>query len=192
MSYFPSDIPYMTNEEMEEHGINAKREQGMEQGVNEVIVNELNIQFKNLGLIDECINDVKNALVDISKVCKEEQKNIDEAYQRGLTDAWETARKIVLSVDDGGLSVYDVSKIFGDESSHYVLKNYSAAEAIEKLKTFEEKQKADAEIKVGDERMKAKRIMNEDCVFLYWTCSNCGSIVLEHDNFCSNCGADFR
>jgi len=40
--------------------------------------------------------------------------------------------------------------------------------------------------------MKAKRVMNEDCVFLYWTCSNCGSIVLEHDNFCSNCGADFR
>lgn len=34
--------------------------------------------------------------------------------------------------------------------------------------------------------------MNKDCVFLYWTCSNCGSIVLEHDNFCSNCGADFR
>lgn len=31
----------------------------MEQGVNEVIVNELSIQFKNLGLIDECINDVK-------------------------------------------------------------------------------------------------------------------------------------
>lgn len=56
----------------------------MEQGVNEVIVNELTIQFKNLGLIDECINDVKNALVDISKVCKEEQKNIDEAYQRGF------------------------------------------------------------------------------------------------------------
>lgn len=56
----------------------------MEQGVNEVIVNELSIQFKNLGLIDECINDVRNALVDISKVYKEEQKNIDEAYQRGF------------------------------------------------------------------------------------------------------------
>lgn len=40
--------------------------------------------------------------------------------------------------------------------------------------------------------MKAKRVMNEDCVFLYWTCSNCGNIVLERDNFCSNCGADFR
>lgn len=84
MSYFPSDIPYMTNEEMEEHGINAKREQGMEQEVNEVIVNELTIQIKNLGLIDECINDVKNALVDISKAYKEQQKNIDEAYQRGF------------------------------------------------------------------------------------------------------------
>lgn len=40
--------------------------------------------------------------------------------------------------------------------------------------------------------MKAKRVVNEDCAFLYWTCSNCNSFVLEHDNFCSNCGADFR
>ena len=29
MSYFPEDIPHMTNEEMREHGINAKRERGM-------------------------------------------------------------------------------------------------------------------------------------------------------------------
>lgn len=86
MSYFPSDIPYMTDNELEEHGINAKMERGMEQGVNEVIVNELSIQFKNLGLIDECINDVRNALVDISRVYKEEQKNIDEAYQQGFED----------------------------------------------------------------------------------------------------------
>lgn len=70
MSYFPSDIPYMTDNELEEHGINAKMERGMKQGINEIIVNELSIQLKNLGLIDECINDVKNALVDILKVCK--------------------------------------------------------------------------------------------------------------------------
>ena len=40
--------------------------------------------------------------------------------------------------------------------------------------------------------MKAKIVKNEDCAFLYWTCSNCNSLVLEHDNFCSNCGVDFR
>ena len=56
----------------------------MEQVVNEAIVNELSIQFKNLGLIDECINDVRNALVGVSNICKGEQKNIDEAYQKGL------------------------------------------------------------------------------------------------------------
>lgn len=116
----------------------------MEQGVNGVIVNELSIQFKNLGLIDECINDVKNALVDISKVCKEEQENIDEAYQRGLTDAWEAARKIVEMSDPPYWDLFDEYKenLFG---------KISASEAIEKLKAYEEKQKSDGEIKRGDE-----------------------------------------
>lgn len=116
----------------------------MEQGVNEVIVNELSIQFKNLGLIDECINDVKNALVDISKAYKEEQKNIDEAYQRGLDDAWKAARKIIEMTDPPYWGVFNEYKddLFG---------KISASEAIEKLKIYEEKQKVDDEIKIGDE-----------------------------------------
>lgn len=118
----------------------------MEQGVNEVIVNELTIQFKNLGLIDECINDVKNALVDISKVCKGEQENIDEAYQRGLTDAWECMKKIAFSEKPR-----DMRDFFGHTTFGGILTGYTATEAIEKLKAYEEKQKADDEIKVGDE-----------------------------------------
>lgn len=75
---------------------------------------------------------------------------IEGAYQKGLSDAWEAARKIVLSPDDGGLSVYDVSKIFENDYSSYIFKKYSASEAIEKLKEYEE-QRNDNEIKVGDE-----------------------------------------
>ena len=137
---------------------------------NEVIINELSIQIKNLGLIDECINDVKNALVDILKVYKEEQKNIDEAYQRGLEegkkatwglaadassaeyqrgldDAWEAARKIEL---DDGIDMGTLCTIFGYGCSDSIIREYSASEAIAKLKAYEEKQKAADEIKVGD------------------------------------------
>lgn len=132
MSYFPSDIPYMTDNELEEHGINAKREQGMEQVVNEVIVNELTIQFKNLGLIDECINDVKNALVDISKVYKEEQKSIDEAYQRGLQDGKEYREK-------------------GCEGCKWEDKEYNICTTCRNsYKNLYERKDADDEIKVGD------------------------------------------
>ena len=138
---------------------------------NEVIINELSIQIKNLGLIDECINDVKNALVDILKVYKEEQKNIDEAYQRGLEegkkatwglaadassaeyqrgldDAWEAARKIEL---DDGIDMGTLCTIFGYGCSDSIIREYSASEAIAKLKAYEEKQKANDDIKIGDE-----------------------------------------
>lgn len=103
----------------------------MEQGVNDVIVNELNIQFKNLGLINECINDVRNALIDVSKVYKEEQKSIDEAYQRGLTDAWEAVRKII------GMDAGMQYAVFNTYFNKQVFENYSASEAIEKLKAYE-------------------------------------------------------
>lgn len=104
----------------------------MERGVNEFIVNELSIQFKNLGLIDECINDVRNALVDVSKVYKEEQKSIDEAYQRGLTDAWECMKKIAFLEKPR-----DMKDFFGHTTFGGILTGYTATEAIEKLKAYE-------------------------------------------------------
>ena len=116
----------------------------------------------------------------------------DEAYQRGLNDAWEAARKIVADTGHGGIALCTLGEIFGTQNYSHIMRDNTAQEAISKLKAYEEKQKADDEIKVENERMKAKRVMHEDCAFLYWTCSNCNSFVLEHDNFCSNCGVDFR
>lgn len=83
------------------------------------------------------------------EVCNELAKDI---YQRGLNDAWEAARKIVLSPDEGGTSLTDIYVMFGNNGSmQRVFRSYSASEVIEKLKAYEEKQKADEEIKVGDE-----------------------------------------
>ena len=68
----------------------------------------------------------------------------DTAYQRGLDDAWEAARKIVEMADPPYWGVFNEYKndLFG---------KISAAEAIAKLKVYEEKQKAEDEIKVMDE-----------------------------------------
>ena len=72
----------------------------------------------------------------------------DMAYQRGLDDAWEAARKV------GHCKLWDdYTKDTGKPSvcAVAVLDHYTAYEAIEKLKAYEEKQKAEDEIKVGDE-----------------------------------------
>ena len=73
----------------------------------------------------------------------------DTAYQRGLDDAWEAARKLFSSMADS-----DIEKAFPIEWNNggfNALMNLQPQEAIEKLKAYEEKQKADDEIKVGDE-----------------------------------------
>jgi hypothetical protein len=103
---------------------------------------------------------------------KQAQELIEQAYQRGYkagqenaltvdsnkfreqgrNEAWEAARKIVLS-EVGGLSGRDLSEIFDATSYLRVLGQYSATEAIKKIKTYEEqkKQEEDSEIHVGDE-----------------------------------------
>ena len=77
----------------------------------------------------------------------EERKN--EAYQRGLNDAWEAARKIALNKEDGGLDTEAYCETFGyGKGIGAVLKTFSASKAIEKIRQYEEKQE---EIQVGDE-----------------------------------------
>ena len=73
---------------------------------------------------------------------------IDEAYQRGLNDAWDAARKIVLSREDGGLFNYEERKAVFRCGNYMALKTFLAPEAIEKIRQYEQEQK---EIKVGDE-----------------------------------------
>lgn len=81
----------------------------------------------------------------------------DIGYKDGVNDgrneAWEAARKIVLSPDEGGTSLPDLFAMFGNGSMQSVFRKYSASEAIEKMKAYEEKQKANEEINVGDEVM---------------------------------------
>lgn len=73
----------------------------------------------------------------------------DIAYQQGLEDAWEAARKLAVSSREGGLAAEIVTEIFDGLSYYMVLKDVSASEAIAKIKEYEQ-QKQDA-IKVGDE-----------------------------------------
>lgn len=101
-----------------------------------------------------------NLFVDVAELDNLEELNSDyinehygelqdTAYQRGLEDAWEVAKKLFSTMADS-----DIEKAFPTEWNNggfNALINLQPQEAIEKLKAYEEKQKADDEIKVGDE-----------------------------------------
>lgn len=85
------------------------------------------------------------------KAEKSGQSFYEDGYKRGLADAWEAARKIgsnsICSLEEMG---FDFSQCAVDDynPSWFVVKNYSASEAIEKIRAYEQRQE---EIKVGDE-----------------------------------------
>jgi len=66
-------------------------------------------------------------------------------YQRGLDDAWEAARKIIHMPEGDLLNIFTECYSAVCTALQVLLK-YDAAEAIAKLKAYEEKQKADDEI----------------------------------------------
>ena len=90
-----------------------------------------------------------SACYETAKDLMEKKKN--EAYQRGLSDAWEAARKIgsnsTCSLKEMGFD-FSQCAIPVYNSSWFVVKNYSASEAIEKIRQYEQEQE---EFKVGDE-----------------------------------------
>ena len=92
-------------------------------------------------------------LAELVKMAEDIQNNNDknaaEVYQRGLEDAWEAARKIIRMPDGDILDLFPDCYASVCTAVQAILK-YDASEAIAKLKAYEEKQKAEDEIKVGD------------------------------------------
>ena len=73
----------------------------------------------------------------------------DEAYQRGLEDAWEAAQKVVCKTTAGGMSLDTLKEIFGVQSPAAIMQSNTAQQAIDKIKTYEDKRSD--RIEVGDE-----------------------------------------
>lgn len=90
----------------------------------------------------------------------------EEAYQKGLDDAWECARKIMRM---GSTKQEEIFCVHGDLE---ILERLHPSTAISKIKAYEEKKKAgEEEIKIGDEvkNKKGKRTI----VTAFW---NTGSV----------------
>lgn len=107
-------------------------------------------------------------------------KNQQKAYQRGLNDAWEAAKKIFLPVHQGGLPASALIQIFGNSPIEYSLEDYSASECIEKIRQYEQEK---------EEQKEEKPIPVEDVMrqYLDMFCKgrSCTGCVL-HDFTCGN------
>ena len=76
-------------------------------------------------------------------------------YQRGLDDAWEAAKKIAdmwtRIGNDELLAIFGITERIGQSTIRALFEKQTANEAMLELEAYEEKQRAEDEIKVGDE-----------------------------------------
>ena len=75
------------------------------------------------------------------------KRDYDAYYEKGLDDAWEVARKISLAKIDGGFSWESMNNMFGTDSPSKIYKTFTASEAIEKIRQYEQEKR----FCVGDE-----------------------------------------
>jgi len=119
-----------------------------------VIIGKANMKLNNI--LTQRKADMQKKLDDAYQKGLEEGKKAfdlldaerDAEYERGLNDAWDAARKINMEVDDGGLSVPDLGKIFAISGNCAIMRTFTAKEAIDRIKAYEAEKD---EIHVGDE-----------------------------------------
>ena len=92
-------------------------------------------------------------IADAKDACESAE---NEAYQRGLDDTWEAARKICVHMLSGGLSYDTMDSIFGTCSFEEISRINTASEAIKKIRQYEEQKKAEEEEKELCEEAKQK------------------------------------
>ena len=82
-----------------------------------------------------------------------------EAYENGLSDAWEAARKIYGSATKHGLPTEVITKIFrddGKENFNYwdIVEDFSPAEAIERIRQYEQEKDRQVRIEYNFDEVK--------------------------------------
>lgn len=84
------------------------------------------------GYIDGSKKKVMETLIEVGK---EKEKEI---YQKGLNDAWETAKKINMGELNGGINFSNLERIFGTSDVDSIMVNNTPSEAEEKIHRHEQ------------------------------------------------------
>ncbi|MBR1749924.1 MAG: hypothetical protein IJ740_03435 [Ruminococcus sp.] len=112
----------------------------------------------------------RTLVFDLVGLDKLKKYDPDAAYKRGLDDAWEAARKI------SKMSNKEQFDCFDNHGMANVLDYNTAAEDLEKLRTYEEQKKADEEIRVGDEITVSVHSPNRTIKVIVYNISKCGLV----------------
>ena len=91
---------------------------------------------------------IGDMLVAVNDIETRAEKVQEEAYQKGLSDAWDAARKVV------ALSTVDRRKVFGSEYMYSILENHTASEAIEKIRQYEQEKDRQVRIEYNFDEIK--------------------------------------
>ena len=83
---------------------------------------------------DKCMNEAEDLAYKLYS------PKIDEAYQRGLNNAWKVARKFMSEVMDARFRNNFMVEIFECDNAMGAMKVYSASECIEKIQQYEQRQ----------------------------------------------------
>lgn len=109
---------------------------------------------------------------------------VDESYNKGLNDAWELAKKIILPSHMGGYTMDEFKNIFGKNTYISALRDFTPQEALAKAKAYEECN----EIKKGDVvRLKGCCIesivtrVSGDIIYQLFRDGSCGSTSAKED-----------
>lgn len=90
-------------------------------------------------------NDDLDFLTDEEKIIIKSQ-----AYKKGLNDAWDYGKKIVIGWADGGIPYDKLKEIFGTTKCYEIFEKYTITKVIDKIKAYERK-KDNGIFKLGDE-----------------------------------------
>ena len=123
---------------------------------------------------DQGYEDGQNAMIHDHEVAEK------KAYEDGMNVAWEVARKLV-HPRLGGYTEEQKQRIFGEYvSSDSILRNFTASEAIAKIKEYEDKQKSGKWIRIDKDKCKCDQCEVISFIAMYPN---------GDANYCPNCGA---
>lgn len=92
--------------------------------------------------IKKCFTEGENSMdKDYMNILRKSMDDcIKGAYEEGLNDAWECARKITARIEQGGLANPELLTMFDFRICSDILVRYTPQEAIAKIRQYEEKQ----------------------------------------------------
>ena len=74
-------------------------------------------------------------------ITKSSKNTEEEAYNRGLNDAWDLAGKVDIPSSEGGYALEDLRYIFGEACVSNIYRKFTGVEAMHMVKEFEERLK---------------------------------------------------